>query len=367
MSIKWTEKSASDYLRKNWGNYKSELSYLGIQKIYNFFGGVLTKEKIENILVTFESYSLMRQEKPSGNLGMNFSFYLYNIFEADSFLISEFVEENRGYQHILCIINTFSKRAFAVPMKNRDTDSGLKAIHTVFNILGQIPEYFISDNGGECTSKRIVKYLKSKGCTAIIARGRHKASSVEAFQRGLQRRLYSHLDNNQTRVWIDDIPQIIASYNMTVHSSTGFTPFEIEDSKDKQDIVLRKYLDRYTQIRLKKDMKKRKPKYKIGDVVRTYMKKSKFTRSYDHQTNPQRYIIYKIDNTKMYPQYFLEDELGVKLKGGAFLESEIIRVNLGQIYRQFIRKTIKKGGKEYNVIGIVGYPKNYDWIEPVSH
>lgn len=365
MKNNWTKKSAKKFLEKNWNNHMSSISYTGIGKIYDYFNGVLSPLEIEDVLVKFESYSLLRQQKKSRNLGFSFPYHLNNLMETDSFEISELSEENDGYKHVLCAVNIFSKRAYAVPMKIRDSETGLNALHIIFTSKGTYPEYLISDNGGECTSKLITKYLLSKNITPIVAEGSHKASSVEVFQRTLQRKIYTYLDDKQTRKWLDALSHIILNYNLTKHSSTGFTPIEIEDSRLIQQKVQEKYLDRFTEFRLKKLRRSRKPKYKIGDVVRIHFKKTKFSRSYDQQTGPQRYIIWKIVNKRAIPEYFLKEEDGDHLTGGSFLENEIIRVDLGQIYRQFVRKQITKKGKLYNVMGIPGYPEKYDWHDAV--
>ncbi len=79
----------------------------------------------------------------------------------------------------------------------------------------------VSDEGGECASKPINKFLKSKGTNCVIARGEHKAANVERVQGTLQRKLYSYLNSHQTRRYIDILPDIVHGYNSSRHSTTG--------------------------------------------------------------------------------------------------------------------------------------------------
>ena len=50
-----------------------------------------------------------------------------------------------GACHILCGINTFSKRLFAIPMLKRDGKSGLAAIKEIFRRARSLPDYLVSD------------------------------------------------------------------------------------------------------------------------------------------------------------------------------------------------------------------------------
>ena len=46
----WTKKTASKHLRDNWSNVKSQVGFLGINKLWGYYKGVLSKASIEKIL-----------------------------------------------------------------------------------------------------------------------------------------------------------------------------------------------------------------------------------------------------------------------------------------------------------------------------
>ena len=243
-------------LRDNWDNPTSEICFLGIDKLYHHYNGLISRNEIERILSSFESFTLQRQERrPNGRFdGFSMPRHIDNIIEVDSFDVTELSEENMGACHILCGINTFSKRLFAIPMLKRDGKSGLAAIKEIFRRARSLPDYLVSDKvfaktnpdclqlvffcfffhfgtenrtrsktlsqGGECSSKLIQDYLKSRGVGPIIVTGRHKAASVERVQKTLQQKIYTFMNEKQTKSFINVLPDLVFTYNSSRHSTT---------------------------------------------------------------------------------------------------------------------------------------------------
>ena len=74
--------------------------------------------------------------------------------------------------------------------------------------------------GGECSSKVIQDYLKSRGVQPIIVTGRHKAASVERVQKTLQQKIYTFMNEKQTKCFINVLPDIVFTYNSSRHTTT---------------------------------------------------------------------------------------------------------------------------------------------------
>ena len=183
MMTQWDNVSAKEFLAQNWANVTSPIAFMGINKIYDFFNGALGKTQIEKILSSFESYSVMREEKNSQNRkyqGFSMPTHLYNLCECDSFSIEELADENNSAKHVLCVINVFSKHAYCALMWDRSAESGLTALQDIFSFAQNYPDALVSDKGGECSARVIREYLKERGTKSIIASGLNKASSVES-------------------------------------------------------------------------------------------------------------------------------------------------------------------------------------------
>lgn len=173
----WTKEAASKHLQDNWSNVKSDIAFLGINKIWGYYKGALSKAGIEKILSRFEAWSIMREESRPKNRkyeGYSMPCHLWNVCESDSFSVEELAQENGGVKHILCVLNTFSKKAFVYPMLDRSGKSGLAAVKDIFTFAGIYPDTIVSDAGGETSCKLIVDFLLKKGTQSVIARGLNK-------------------------------------------------------------------------------------------------------------------------------------------------------------------------------------------------
>ena len=60
----WSKDRALAHLRENWDNTESQISYLGVGKLINFYK-CLKQQDVINVLNTFEAYSLMKNTRYS--------------------------------------------------------------------------------------------------------------------------------------------------------------------------------------------------------------------------------------------------------------------------------------------------------------
>ena len=148
IGMEWTSKAAQSDLLKNWANPLSPIAFQGCSKLFKYYGGRLKHSQIQKILSQFESFSIMRQEHSSKNTkyqGFNFPTHIWNLCEVDSFSVQELAEDNMGIQHLMCIVNNFSKMAFVAVMRDRSSRAGLEAISSIFSLVGVYPDALISD------------------------------------------------------------------------------------------------------------------------------------------------------------------------------------------------------------------------------
>ena len=86
----------------------------------------------------------------------------------------------------------------------------------------------------------------------------------------------------------------------------------MEDSLELQLKAVQDYIEKGLELSRRAQQKQR---FNIGETVRVHIKKTPFMRSYDYQTNLQRYIISAVDKTYKELRYKLKDERNVELKG----------------------------------------------------
>ena len=135
------------------------------------------------------------------------------------------------------------------------------------------------------------------------------------------------------------------------------TPNEVHESPKIQQEIFDMYMKRALKLR---KAKKQKPNFKRGDLVRVQYKRGKFSRGYDEQVNSQRFIIESVDTaSRNYPLYHLKDERGKLIKGGAFLQSQLVGIKLTDKYRGTVLKKFSKAGHKYASMSWKGYSD--DW------
>ena len=130
-----------------------------------------------------------------------------------------------------------------------------------------------------------------------------------------------------------------------------------------QERVIQQYIQKGLDLSKKS---KQRQHFKIGQTVRVHIKKTAFMRSYHYQTNLQRYVVSGIDKKFRELRYRLKDERGVELKG-FFYSHELVAINLNDKYRAKKVGEENVNGKNYARIHYLGYPQEFDDLQPVQN
>ena len=106
------------------------------------------------------------------------------------------------------------------------------------------------------------KYLNRVGVRLIFSKSNQKCSTVERFQKTIQRKIYLYITEFETRRFIHVLDKIIEIYNITEHSFLNASPFSVETDKELQYKTMLLHSQKYENVR------KRKQRFNVGDVVR---------------------------------------------------------------------------------------------------
>lgn len=356
-SNEWTAHSASLHLKENWANPVSPVSFLGITRIFHFYNKKLKITRIKDILETIDSWSLMKLNRsPKKSLNKFTTYHIHDLWMVDTIDVSELKDHNYGIQHLFSAIDCFSRKAFVIPLINHTAEDGIFAFNQIFNAIGELPQNIGSDKGSECGSQKVKNFLRSNGINPVILSGPSKAANIESFQKTLQRMIYTFITEYDNLSYIPFLQHIVNSYNERTHSSTGFTPNQVEESP----VIQNKLEDRNFSIKMEDLKNKKTPSLKRGDLVRISLKKSKFHRIYNIQNTYERFKIYKINTKFKNPRYFLQEEDNTVLEG-SFSRSELTKVNLNTFKASTIKQKYVKG-KKYVLLDFKGYaPKYRSW------
>ena len=143
------------------------------------------------------------------------------------------------------------------------------------------PNLIESDRGKEFYNNIFQDFLNKNNLKLYSRNSSYGAVFAERFNRTirdlLKRLVFEKGDGN----WIDVLPTITKQYNNRVHSSTKLTPIQASLKKN-EGFVYKNLLDKRNKI---------KPKYEIGDLVRTADLKKTFSKG---DTTNWSYKLYKI-------------------------------------------------------------------------
>ena len=277
--------SAISHLKKNYLNPKSGVSFAGVNKIYNFYGKSIPIKEIKEFLSKDNSYTLhtksfRKQYNPS------FVRYKSQQFQADLIDIGNLSHANNGIKFLLTLICSFTKKAWIFPIKNKKSDVVLKAFSRLLRGIDKTPRSLLTDAGGEFTLVR--KWCVKNNIKTYLPYTSFHGSYIERFNQTIKNRIYRWMDTNKTETYVNHLESLLQGYNNTVHSSIGTTPnlaWNDRSSHPKIREKLQKYYNKFN---------KRKPKFKIGDIVRIkLLPKSSFSKGYDIQNNQELFEIYK--------------------------------------------------------------------------
>ena len=133
----------------------------------------------------------------------------------------------RGHKYILTIIDCFTRYAIAIPLIDQCTESIISAlIGNLITVYGT-PRRILTDQGRNFESEQFISFCNLFRISKIRTSAYHPQSNgvCERFNQTLKYGLRKSLADSQYSSWDLYLNFVVFSYNLSVHSSTGFSPF----------------------------------------------------------------------------------------------------------------------------------------------
>ena len=139
--------------------------------------------------------------------------------------IGPFPPSKMGYTNVVIFEDLFTKWIEAVLLHKKNVNSIANAFKDRILFRHSIPEKFISDNGVEFCNCTMFALAKERNFTHVKLAPRHpQADPVEKVNRTLKSMIKSHIiPDHQT--WADDLAGKAWYFNISIHESTGYSPF----------------------------------------------------------------------------------------------------------------------------------------------
>ena len=177
-------------------------------------------------------------------------------------------ENNRGYRYVLVIRDKFNKYGFTTPLKSKNAQTIKVSFENIIINSKRKPNLIESDGGKEFYNSIFQEFLNLNNIKLYSRNIDLGAVFADRFNRTirdlLKRPVFEKGDAKRT----DILPTVTKQYNNRVHTSTKLSPKDASLKKN-EEYVNRNLIDK---------RKKVKPKYEIGNLVRTADLKKTFSK-----------------------------------------------------------------------------------------
>ena len=177
-------------------------------------------------------------------------------------------KNNRGYRYVFVTIDNFSKYGWTVPLKNKNAQTIKDSFENILISSKRSPNLIESDRGKEFYNNFFQDFLNKNNIKHYSRNISYGAVFAERFNRTIRDLLKKIVFEKGDGKWIDILPTITKQYNNRIHSSTKLSPKDASLKKN-EGYVYKNLLDKRKKI---------KPKYEIGDLVRTADLKKTFSK-----------------------------------------------------------------------------------------
>ena len=214
---------------------------------------------------------------------------------------------NQNYAYILILIDCFTKRVWAQPIKFKTSKWTADGLESILRTLDEPPINLVTDRGLEFYNSEVQQVLRSYGINhySTPTKTQSKASIAERVIRTFKTKLQRYFDDKKTFNWRKVIDQFVDNYNRTPHSAHGLAPVAVNES-NRDQVYKKLYPDKSLTTVCK---------LSVNDKVRILREKEKFEKGYTKSWSDEIYIITKILQSNKICWYHLKELDGKKVRG----------------------------------------------------
>lgn len=256
-------------------------------------------------------------------------------FQADLIEMIPHAKINSNFRYILTVIDTFSKYAWGIPLKNKTGDEVTVAMQKIFNKDNRIPKNIHTDAGKEFYNQSFQKLMKKYKINHYSTFSSMKASIVERFNRTLMTKIWKIFSFNGSYKWIKCLQDVIDLYNNTIHRTIKIKPCEVTP-QNAENILKTRYKENNSLNTAHIN------KYKINDFVRISKYKSLFEKGYTPNWSTEIFQVHKILPTN--PKTYLLKDSTDQIISGSFYEFELMKTKYPNIH--LIEKVLRRKGNK---------------------
>ncbi len=208
-------------------------------------------------------------------------------WQADLLDMSKHSRSNQGYKWILIVIDIFNRKAWARPLKNKTNSEVGSAFNNIIKSNNDtFPKRILTDDGGEFKGVFKKSLAENDVTHRLVNSSDHNLlSPINRFSRLLKEVMYKHFTETNTTNWINSLQEFVDNYNNTPHG--GICNVKPNEANQYFMSVRDCFIDK-----IKNTVEHNK--LKVGDIVRTRLKKTVFDKGYERTWSKKTFIITSI-------------------------------------------------------------------------
>ena len=190
------------------------------------------------------------------------------------------ISNNKGFRYIFIIIDKYSKYLWAIVLKNKYSQTITNEFSNILTTSNRKALKIESDRGSEFYNSVFQTFLKTKNIQHYSRYTDRGPSIAERVIRTVRNLLKKPIFLAGNADWLSELPSVIKQYNNTIHHSIKMTPNQASKKSNERKV--------YTNLQDCRD--KQKPKYKLGQLVRTADIKRVFSKGDSTNYSYEKYI-----------------------------------------------------------------------------
>ena len=161
---------------------------------------------------------------------------------VDLVSVENIAEYNDNYNYILTAIDYFSRKVWARPLKNKESETVLNALKSIFTEMTIKPHIIQSDNGSEFKNYNTIDYYKENNIKYIFTLPYAPESNglIENFNKQLRKMLREIFIRTNNLNWVDYLQICCDNKNTQYNKTTKHTPNQLWDPDSFYDNVKNK-------------------------------------------------------------------------------------------------------------------------------
>lgn len=321
-------------------------SYAGVKPLVRYSNS--TYKPVKQWLSTQDAYTLHKPVRKIFPRRKTYAKGIGDLFQADLAEMQSLSKFNAGFRYILTCIDVFSKRAYAIPLKDKKGSSIVEAFKTIFE--DKVPAMLQTDRGTEFLNTAVQELFHQNGIHHYWSlNDTIKAAVVERFNRTLKGRMFRYFTHKNTNKWIDILPAMLKAYNSSFHRTIGMAPDEVTQANE--DHIAKRLYPPKPEL---------KWKFNVGDTVRISKFKNIFAKGYMPNWTEEIFTIFNRYST--YPVTYGLRDLADEEIAGKFYEQELqlITKHDDVFLVEKVLKTRRRNGILESYIKWKGYPSKFN-------